>query len=334
MNFKEPINLGELDAAQRLELARNPELFVAKRRIAELEQSQGAEVFLTLTGEISKLRAQLASQQQAEPEAEAARPYLDCLRDSVGVIYGDRAATASEDGGEVPQYFRQPLGIDEKARDRLTLIAREAAISSTHRYSYMPTTPEDSQNWQPHAWVLEAMRRVELEHSRIVAVKDAEIAELDALRNRLSDLLTQSIIAIRGPEPELTRWGYADLPLRVKAVVEELEAKDAEIARLNALINTPHTDEWFDGVRLEAAHQIERWGTEHDAGKQPADWFWLLGYLGQKAMTAAMTGDVEKARHHTISSGAMLLNWFRSIVGDSGAMRPGTDAPQGESSNG
>ncbi|WP_458865021.1 hypothetical protein, partial [Enterococcus faecium] len=30
---------------------------------------------------------------------------------------------------------------------------------------------------------------------------------------------------------------------------------------LDALINTPHTDEWFDAVRLEAAHQIQRWGT-------------------------------------------------------------------------
>ncbi|MEW6460420.1 MAG: hypothetical protein AB1459_04760 [Pseudomonadota bacterium] len=92
---------------------------------------------------------------------------------------------------------------------------------------------------------------------------------------------------------------------------------------LNALINTPHTDEWFDAVRLEAAHQIQRWGTDHDAGKQPADWFWLLGYLGQKAMTAQIAGDEQKAKHHTISSGAMLLNWFRALVGDTNAMRPG-----------
>lgn len=100
----------------------------------------------------------------------------------------------------------------------------------------------------------------------------------------------------------------------------------ARVQELEALINTPHTDEWFEAVRLEAAHQVERWGSSHDEGKQPADWFWLLGYLGQKAMTAAMAGDETKARHHTISSAAMLLNWFRAIVGDTNAMRPGIDA--------
>lgn len=97
----------------------------------------------------------------------------------------------------------------------------------------------------------------------------------------------------------------------------------ARVAELEALINTPHTDDWFEGVRLEAAHQIERWGASHDAGKGPANWFWLLGYLGQKAMTAAMTGDEAKARHHIISSAAMLLNWFRAFTGDSQTMRPG-----------
>ncbi|UZZ09013.1 hypothetical protein NDO41_16590 [Ectopseudomonas mendocina] len=99
---------------------------------------------------------------------------------------------------------------------------------------------------------------------------------------------------------------------------------------LDALINTPHTDEWFDAVRLEAAHQIQRWGTDHDAGKQPADWFWLLGYLSQKAMTAQIAGDEQKAKHHTISSGAMLLNWFRAMVGDTNAMRPGIAPAQQE----
>lgn len=100
----------------------------------------------------------------------------------------------------------------------------------------------------------------------------------------------------------------------------------AEVERLTALLDTPHTEDWFEGVKLESGHQIKRWGTEHDAGKTPADWFWLIGYLSQKAMTAQMAGDDTKARHHTISTGAAMLNWFRAIVGDSNAMRPGIDA--------
>lgn len=107
-----------------------------------------------------------------------------------------------------------------------------------------------------------------------------------------------------------------------RLVTENAELK-AEVKRLRGLINTPHTDEWIEAVKLEAAHQIERWGTQNDEGKSPTDWFWLLGYLGGKAVWAATHGDAEKAKHHTISSGAVLLNWFRYMVGDDASFRPG-----------
>ncbi|WP_296277832.1 hypothetical protein [Pseudomonas sp. UBA7530] len=58
---------------------------------------------------------------------------------------------------------------------------------------------------------------------RIEALR-AEIEELDTLRNRQSDLLSQTAIAVRGPEPALTRYSHADIPSRVKAVVADLEA--------------------------------------------------------------------------------------------------------------
>lgn len=56
----------------------------------------------------------------------------------------------------------------------------------------------------------------------------AEVTELDDLRDRLSTILKSTAIAIRGPEPELTSWGWADLPERVEALkarVAELEAQ-------------------------------------------------------------------------------------------------------------
>lgn len=68
--------------------------------------------------------------------------------------------------------------------------------------------------------------------------------------------------------------------------------------------------------------------TSHDAGKAPQDWFWLLGYLGGKALHAAILGDVEKAKHHTISAGAALLNWHRALAGETRAMRPGILPPE------
>ncbi|MFF6569796.1 hypothetical protein ACET4V_33240, partial [Pseudomonas aeruginosa] len=62
-----------------------------------------------------------------------------------------------------------------------------------------------------------------------------EVAEYEALCNRQAELLSQSIVAIRGPEPELTRWGYADLPLRVKTIVEEVAALRARVVVIPAL---------------------------------------------------------------------------------------------------
>lgn len=107
----------------------------------------------------------------------------------------------------------------------------------------------------------------------------------------------------------------------------------AECRRLDGLINHPLTDSFLDGVRREAAHQSERWGSEHDAGKAPLDWFWLVGYLAQKVVVsldrlaetnrhfapgegiALKSKHASKALHHTISTAAVCLNWHAHIVG-------------------
>lgn len=113
--------------------------------------------------------------------------------------------------------------------------------------------------------------------------------------------------------------------------IARADAAEARVAELEALINTPRTADWLEAVCLEATHQIERWGTSHDAGKAPADWFWLLGYLGGKALAAQLAGNTEKALHHTISTGAALLNWHRAITGESTIMRPGIAPPEVQS---
>lgn len=42
--------------------------------------------------------------------------------------------------------------------DDLIAIARNAALNSVHRYNYMPCLPEEAYAWEPHYWVIEAMR--------------------------------------------------------------------------------------------------------------------------------------------------------------------------------
>ncbi|HEY4118376.1 MAG TPA: hypothetical protein VGM56_10990 [Byssovorax sp.] len=87
----------------------------------------------------------------------------------------------------------------------------------------------------------------------------------------------------------------------------------------------PELEDFASAVVAEAAHQRVRWGTPHDGGKAPADWFWLLGYLSGKALAAAIAGDRNKAAHHTISSAAALANWHAALRGASTEMRPGSE---------
>jgi hypothetical protein len=119
------------------------------------------------------------------------------------------------------------------------------------------------------------------------------------------------------------------------AVEEELrQCRDREceltrqLAELRSVIDSPQTQDFLSAVRNEAAHQVGRWGSKHDGGKAPADWFWLLGYLSGKALTSAIKGDTEKALHHTISSAAVLMNWHRAVSGAPTSTRPGIEPPK------
>lgn len=103
----------------------------------------------------------------------------------------------------------------------------------------------------------------------------------------------------------------------------EITRLRTENKRLRAALDLPEINDFLNGVRREAAHQRERWGTAHDEGKEPHDWFWLIGYLAGKALRAAQDGDLEKLKHHCISSAAALANWHAFASGDFTAMRPG-----------
>lgn len=110
--------------------------------------------------------------------------------------------------------------------------------------------------------------------------------------------------------------GYVQMP---SLSVRELRA---EVDRLNRIIHMPQADDFLRAVSTEAEHQRQRWGSEQDAGKSPADWFWLVGYLAGKALHAAMVGDVKKAEHHIITTAAALKNWHGALLGKNN-MRPG-----------
>ena len=103
-----------------------------------------------------------------------------------------------------------------------------------------------------------------------------------------------------------------------------LTVVDAASAKVLEVLNTPETADFDAGVPREALHQQERWGADRDAGKAPADWFWLIGYLAGKALASAICGNTEKALHHCISTAAVLRNWH-SHIQKPGKMRPGIE---------
>lgn len=165
-------------------------------------------------------------------------------------------------------------------------------------------------------------------HAKVLATLLSELTRLQEENGQLR-------LAICGGEDAP---GYADsLPLAdiLGVAANNLgswrEASDRaarlqeEVKGLRALIDAPELHDFARGVVLEAAHQRKRWGSDHDAGKDPQDWFWLLGYLGGKALRSALDGDQAKALHHTISTAAACANWHAAITGTSVEMRPGVD---------
>jgi hypothetical protein len=132
----------------------------------------------------------------------------------------------------------------------------------------------------------------------------------------------------------------------------DIGALRGEVDRLTALLNTPEVHEFAGGVVRESAHQRERWSTDHDAGKTPEDWLFLVGYLAGKAcrgfaMSKAyrelLDGNsiavedpgvrrrveemaqtaYEKGLHHLITTAAACANWHLHATGVDTRMRPG-----------
>jgi len=64
------------------------------------------------------------------------------------------------------------------------------------------------------------------------AQPDSEADELQALNDKLSSILSRTAVALRGPEPPLTRWSWHDLPERAAAAIAAIDVmqRAAQIA--------------------------------------------------------------------------------------------------------
>lgn len=116
--------------------------------------------------------------------------------------------------------------------------------------------------------------------------------------------------AVEGSLWALFYAGYFACAVHASA---ELADERMEHDLLKELLSRPEIDDFQDGLVLEAAHQRKRWGDAHDRDKSSENWFWLVGYLAGKALRAAIEGNQNKARHHTISAAAALFQWWKVI---------------------
>lgn len=148
----------------------------------------------------------------------------------------------------------------------------------------------------------------------IESTRDAILAEISEIR--LGVAATERVI-------DSYMTVAAGLEVGVARLSRERDDAIAELDRLTRVINTPQTDDFFESVRVESAHQIERWGSEHDAGKRPEDWVTLVAYLLGKVSQAHFDGDRDKLLHRVVTLAAVALNWHRHLTGVSTAMRPG-----------
>jgi len=118
-------------------------------------------------------------------------------------------------------------------------------------------------------------------------------------------------------------------------IEREIRSLTEKAAKYDAL-NTPEIKDFLAAVENEALHQRDIHSHKGDAGKTDAEWFWLLGYLGGKAVHAGTVagsfelpqGDQAKRLHHIITTAAACLNWHAARVGTYTDMRPGIAAPE------
>lgn len=145
-------------------------------------------------------------------------------------------------------------------------------------------------------------------------------------------------------QPEALR--LADLCDSYRGALD-LEPVAAELRRQHAMLNNPELVDFSAGVVREAAHQRERWGSIHDGGKSPEDWYWLIGNLAGRALghhkeaerlaafhsrdttVAAFLNEQiahhrEKAVHHCITTAAAMANWHAAVLGKTN-LRPGVE---------
>lgn len=126
----------------------------------------------------------------------------------------------------------------------------------------------------------ELMQEAAAELTRVTEVAE----ELSALRDRLADLLSRTAVALRGPEPPLTRWSWHDVPERAAAAIAAIDV----MQRAAVMAADPDTPRALDSqhVLKATAARPDATDREHPAMASPVGG--PMG-AGQAAAAAPLT---------------------------------------------
>lgn len=99
----------------------------------------------------------------------------------------------------------------------------------------------------------------------------------------------------------------------------EIDRLRKRVVELEAVICTPENNEFLKGVAIEAEYQRQKHGVDTTDGRFDwHQWFWVVGYLLGKALAACRNGSAdngEKAKHHLVTTAALIYNWHNVLIG-------------------
>ena len=237
---------------------------------------------------------------------------------------------------EVPEAIKNmPMDAAARAAEgRLEALCKERAAADAA--DWVGKATEDAK-------AIKAKVRAELEAAELRAAAGAAV---DMLNDQVAHLTaslahTERVLAEERAQMRRIRdkaasycWGPGwrdadagevdpDERATTEALVAFVVGRATEGDALRETINSPQIADFLAAVQLEAVHQRERWGVEHDAGKRVEDWVTLFTYLLGKLAKAHWAGDRAKLLHHVITAGAVALNMHAAITGADTRMRPG-----------
>ena len=180
----------------------------------------------------------------------------------------------------------------------------------------MPTYPQLQAQIDAAAKEIARLRSESATQSERLDALKAEKDELQALCDKLSGLLSRTAVALRGPEPPLTRWSWHDLPERAQAVIAAIDLMERVAKNLAQDAPTPPVQDALSTVPASGSiHDVMQFNVDLHASNEAL----MCDVLDMRAVMQRMVAGIkhlaEIARQWEPdhSSGADRRGWLLAL---------------------